>query len=209
MPAVLRKPSLSALQTPTLSPREAPRPRVGYTPSFDGVLNSGESWVARRRISETPTKPGGGSSQQDSISSGIREEKEEDSRTNSDHRIPEDSSIISSSSAQISADESRLYAAAATTGTESSLHSSSVVPISINGTVNLHKQGVDSKDIGPPPGLIDLAAVEWSYKDPTGQIQGTLSIFFYRSILNPMQDHFERISCKNGITMVTFRLISR
>jgi PERQ amino acid-rich with GYF domain-containing protein len=26
---------------------------------------------------------------------------------------------------------------------------------------------------GPPPGIPDLASVEWSYKDPSGQVQGT------------------------------------
>ncbi|KAF8912932.1 hypothetical protein CPB84DRAFT_1759918 [Gymnopilus junonius] len=160
VPSVLRKPSLSTLQTPTLSPREPPRPRVGYTPSFDGVLNSGESWMARRRTSETPTKPGGGPLQ-----------KEDTPRAHLNSHMTEDSNTTSSSPSQIHADEHRLYAAAAATGTGSTANPSSAVPVPANETVNLDRLGSDFKGIGPPPGLIDLAAVEWSYKDPTGQIR--------------------------------------
>ncbi|KAF7367313.1 GYF domain-containing protein [Mycena sanguinolenta] len=50
-----RKLSLSSTQGP-MSPRDtalpSPRTRLGHTPTFDGVLNGGESWVARRRASE-------------------------------------------------------------------------------------------------------------------------------------------------------------
>lgn len=31
--------------------------------------------------------------------------------------------------------------------------------------------------VGPPPGLVDLASIEWSYKDPSGQIQGLSRVF--------------------------------
>ncbi|KDR85272.1 hypothetical protein GALMADRAFT_234036 [Galerina marginata CBS 339.88] len=176
MPALPRKPSLSALQNPALSPREAPRARVGYAPGFDGVLNNGESWMARRRTSETATKPGSGSSheavdnQHDFITSGIREEKEDDSRMNAQPRTRPDPNFLPSSSPRAQSDEPRPYATAG--GTGSTLNASQVNSFPATGTINGEKLLSDHKDVGPPPGLMDLAAVEWSYKDPTGQVQG-------------------------------------
>lgn len=178
MPALLRKPSLSALQTPTLSPREAPRSRVGYTPSFDGVLNNGDSWVARRRTSEASMKLGTGPSRETNdvqlgiMGSGIREEKEEEPRKSIQLPPPsDDSNIFVSSSPRVHSEEARMFATAnanvATLQTSSQMNS-----FSVNGTNNSDPFPVDRADIGPPPGLVDLAAIEWSYKDPTGQIQG-------------------------------------
>ena len=147
-----------------MSPREAsPRTKVGYTPSFDGVLNNGDSWVARRRT-EASTKTGNGpgrevsENQQGSRSSGILEEKEDLKQ--------EDSSFLTTSSSQ-----ARQYSAVVG-GLDSGTSTDHPDGFTPNGSINSRVYGAD---IGPPPGLIDLAAVEWSYKDPTGQVQGMFS----------------------------------
>uniref|UniRef100_A0A8H7YAI1 GYF domain-containing protein n=1 Tax=Psilocybe cubensis TaxID=181762 RepID=A0A8H7YAI1_PSICU len=176
MPALPRKPSLSALQTPTLSPREPPRSRVGYTPGFDGVLNNGDSWVARRRSSETSMKIGTGSSREGNepqlgiMGSGIREEKEEDSRQTIQHPPSDDSNAFVTSSPRVHSEDPRVFTN--TNSNAAPLQTSSQSSFSVNGVNNSESFPVDRADIGPPPGLVDLAAVEWSYKDPTGQIQG-------------------------------------
>lgn len=147
-----------------MSPREAtPRTKVGYTSSFDGVLNNGDSWAARRRT-EASMKTGNGpgreasEKQQGSRSSGILEEKED---------IKQDgSSFFATSSPQ-----ARQYSAVVgglDSGTSTNHHDG----FTPNGSINSRAFGTE---IGPPPGLIDLAAIEWSYKDPTGQIQGAFS----------------------------------
>ncbi|KAF8973854.1 hypothetical protein BDZ97DRAFT_1777173 [Flammula alnicola] len=172
-----RKPSLSALQAPALSPREAsPRTRVGYTPSFDGVLNNGESWVARRRSSEASMKTGNGQGReatdtQQTKTSGIREEKEDESGESSRHS-GEDQSFFPPSSPYLHTEEPRQYSTVAggTDATTNGVQAESFPPT--NGTTNPSIYGNDRTEVGPPPGLIDLAAVEWSYKDPTGQVQG-------------------------------------
>lgn len=147
-----------------MSPREAsPRTKVGYTPSFDGVLNNGDSWVARRRTEasmKTGNTPGREASekQQGPRSSGILEEREDIKQ--------EDSSFFTTSSPQ-----ARQYSAVVgglDSGTSTNHHDG----FTPNGSINSRAYGAD---IGPPPGLIDLAAIEWSYKDPTGQIQGAFS----------------------------------
>ncbi|KIM47935.1 hypothetical protein M413DRAFT_439631 [Hebeloma cylindrosporum] len=157
-----RKPSLSSLQAPAMSPREAsPRTKVGYTPSFDGVLNNGDSWIARRRTEasmKTGNVPGreAAEKQQGSRSSSILEEQEDSKHSG------EDRSFFPASSPQ-----PRQYSAVV--GGMDSGASADRRDAFTNGSINSRAYGTD---IGPPPGLIDLAAIEWSYKDPTGQVQG-------------------------------------
>ncbi|CAA7259986.1 unnamed protein product [Cyclocybe aegerita] len=169
MLTIPRKPSLSALQGPTLSPREAsPRTRVGYTPNFDGVLNSGESWVARRRASEASMKPANGQIREEldpgAKAGGILEEKEDESAGISRTHQADGSFLSSSSSPQILSAEPQLYV-----GTANNANNPNA--FLLNGTSSAHSQP-NHAEVGPPPGLVDLAAVEWSYKDPTGQVQG-------------------------------------
>lgn len=77
---------LSVSNTQGNSPRDgalpSPRTRIGgFTSGFDGVLNGGDSWMARRRTSESVLKVGG-------ASTGTRpESREEDSKG---HNIKED-----------------------------------------------------------------------------------------------------------------------
>jgi len=146
-----------------MSPREAsPRTKVGYTPGFDGVFNSGDSWVARRRT-DVSVKTGNGpgrepsEKQQGSRSSGILEEKEDTKQSG------ENSSFFA-----ISSPQARRYSAVVG-GMDCATSMDHRDGFASNGSVNSRLYGVD---IGPPPGLMDLAAIEWSYKDPTGQVQG-------------------------------------
>ncbi|KAJ7124790.1 hypothetical protein C8R43DRAFT_34674 [Mycena crocata] len=166
-PSVPRKLSLSSAQAP-LSPRDAalpsPRTRIGHTPTFDGVLNGGESWVARRRASEA--KSIGNASREPDPHEGrgseIREEDEDaniDSGGNSGgietpHKIPKATASPSRdppSSAQPKVDDGATYS-----------------PHLQNGT---DLTGIAASN-GPPPGIQDLASVQWSYLDPQGQLQG-------------------------------------
>ncbi|KAJ3516789.1 hypothetical protein NLJ89_g912 [Agrocybe chaxingu] len=163
-----RKPSLSALQGPALSPREAsPRTRVGYTPNFDGVLNSGESWVARRRASEASMKPANGQIREEldpGAKAGILEEKEDEPAGISRTHQADGSFLPSSSSPRILSAEPQQYVGNANNANNRNA-------FSLNGTTSAYSQP-NQAEAGPPPGLVDLAAVEWSYKDPTGQVQG-------------------------------------
>ena len=164
---VSRNPSLSAQQNPAIS--STARPRVGYTPSFDGVLNNGESWVARRRTSEASLKSGITlgrdvvDSQQGSKASGIQEEREDSSGQKPKTTI-EDHSPYLSSSPHILSDEPQFLHA---TDVHEPFAQSRQLPRRESPSATLY-----AHERTPPPGLLDLLAVEWSYKDPTGQIQG-------------------------------------
>lgn len=171
-----RKQSLSSLQQPLMTPRDAavpsPRNRVGFTPNFDGVLNGGDSWVARRRASETSLRSGVGTSrdqgdQIDSKASEIREEEEDGGR----HlQAPEH--------VQEKQDVSRPHATSTTAPSQCNNTTSlpdgqiDMAHPSIGANGSIVPEPVDNLTNGPPPGLLDLASVEWSYKDPSGQVQG-------------------------------------
>lgn len=180
-----RKPSLSALQAPLLSPRDmSPRTRVGYTPNFDGVLNNGESWTARRRISEsslkaaaaaTATTPGRDGGDHSTKALGIREEKEDEQNNGSRSHHGDNQNVFASSSPHLRSEEPQQYEAVGGV-LDSSSNGTQTGPFGINGTSNTTLFGNNHANVGPPPGLIDLAAVEWSYKDPSGQVQGTHAV---------------------------------
>jgi PERQ amino acid-rich with GYF domain-containing protein len=165
---VSRNPSLPTLQTPVISSRETARPRVGYTPSFDGVLNNGESWVARRRASEASLKLGntlGRDVVDASKVSGIHEEREDGSGHKLEVTIEDQSPYLSSSPHVLSEEPHQFLLA---TDVHEPLTQGSQLPRkeSPSATLYVHER------TSPPPGLLDLLAIEWSYKDPTGQIQG-------------------------------------
>ena len=69
--------------------------------------------------------------------------------------------------------------------------------------------GQDTAANNPPPGLGNLADIEWSYLDPQGQIQGEYSLV---SLYNGsphesgIQVLLRRNSCSAGITRVTSML---
>ncbi|KAF7310551.1 GYF domain-containing protein [Mycena chlorophos] len=111
-----RRLSLSNTQTPVSPALPSPRTRFGQPPTFDGVLNGGESWVARRRLSEAKaTNASRDPESHDGRTTDIREEDEDPPKP--------------------------------------------AAPV---------KQPTPPN---PPPPQ-DLAAVQWSYLDPQGQLQG-------------------------------------
>ncbi|KAF9458750.1 hypothetical protein BDZ94DRAFT_1269950 [Collybia nuda] len=160
-----RKQSLSSLQPPLMSPRDialpSPRTRVGYTPNFDGVLNNGESWVARRRASEASLKSSAGASRDpgdqviDSKAPEIQEEEEESSLTSRKGNRDESGSLSGGSA--FKSDGAAF---------QDNLNIGADMSHSYNQPV------YEQMSNGPPPGIPDLASIEWSYKDPQGQIQG-------------------------------------
>jgi PERQ amino acid-rich with GYF domain-containing protein len=169
---VPRKLSLSGSMSSSSSPLPNPRVRVGFGSNFDGVLNGGDSWVARRKASEgllktgvTQVSRGEGDHQQDNQDGEVKDgeagrlctERQESVVQQSQgaistDRLP-DSRDIDASLAEVSTKTQSLAVEPA------SSHSVEDSPASI-------------PPIGPPPGIQDLASVEWSYLDPQGHVQG-------------------------------------
>ncbi|KAG7450136.1 uncharacterized protein BT62DRAFT_961749 [Guyanagaster necrorhizus] len=173
--SIPRKLSLSSMQSP-MSPRDtglpSPRPsRMGA--GFDGVLNGGDSWVARRRASEGLAKSGGGTTrdpggeyQPDGRSSEIKEEDESPSQAMDSDPHPDGLHPHSAG------DETT--AAAGTSRSPTQNLDASVTQMSL-GNDNGHSSSASPANSSagyPPPGLTDVSNVEWSYLDPQGQIQG-------------------------------------
>lgn len=172
-PAIPRKQSLSSLQAPAMSPREvgvpSPRTRVGYTPSFDGVLNGGDSWVARRRASEASQKPGGGHGGENDFSEKTERIKEEKEEENDSAGPLRNSSSGALDNGAPSSNEFGGFHIAKGVGDLAG----GIGQLSLNTNISSPVDNIQNHSaIGAPPGLIDLASVEWSYKDPTGTIQG-------------------------------------
>lgn len=179
-----RKLSLSSVQGPLTSPRDSnfpsPRNRIGTTSGFDGVLNGGESWVARRRASEAKTsgvvtsrgEPSG--EPHDTKGLEITEEEEENnhkdlhSPNTQDRPSPHEPSPSPQPDSTISGGTSVSQPSPAQ-GIETNLANLSISNSNNTGAVDL---AAGAAAIGPPPGLSDLASVEWSYLDPQGQVQG-------------------------------------
>lgn len=177
-----RKLSLSSVQGPLTSPRDSnfpsPRNRIGTTSGFDGVLNGGESWVARRRASEGLSKTGGaatsrdepGGEPRDTKGLEITEEEEENNihspntqdRPSPHEPSPQPDSLISGGTSNVSQPSPAQ-------GMETNIATLSISNSNNTGSVDL---AASAAAIGPPPGLSDLASVEWSYLDPQGQVQG-------------------------------------
>jgi len=189
-----RKLSVSGLQQPLASPRDAapPPPRGRNGPGFDGVLGSGESWNMRRRGSETRPRIGGSAARDSGINGqvdevsemrlkdraeGVQEsdradkpiildkapitqsspqrDQQEDGafqRTESGHALSQNQSIDDSGQAHLSN-----VTSATMTSTEPVTNAQSQVP-SVTGTT-------------------DLTAIEWSYLDTQGIVQGEWSRF--------------------------------
>ncbi|KAJ7293786.1 hypothetical protein C8J57DRAFT_1269996 [Mycena rebaudengoi] len=159
-----RKLSLSGIQAP-LSPRDAglpsPRTRIGHTPTFDGVLNGGESWVARRRASEaksvgnTSRDPG---DHHDGRATELREEDEDASLASGGTPNPHETASPSGGGL---ATPEQPKAAEYDKGATYSPHIQNGPDLTGPAAPN-----------GPPPGIQDLASIQWSYLDPQGQLQG-------------------------------------
>lgn len=122
-------------------------PRTRITPGFDGVLaGGGESWTARRRASEGLSRAGMVASRDEN---GI--DHGPDIREESEHDMQ---------AAHDGRNDIR-----GLQGSLGQLH------ISDNSNYNGNQYHGD-----PAPNLtVDLENVEWTYRDPQGQTQGTLS----------------------------------
>ncbi|KAL1688359.1 hypothetical protein GGG16DRAFT_116094 [Schizophyllum commune] len=148
-----RKLSLTGTQAPILSPRDpslqSPRTRMPYSPGFDGVLNSGGSWLSRRR-GDADTGHTPRDSEQDDKAQVIAEEDENGN--------PPAAQNLPSGSAQ--------QANGITTGPNSLANG--VAQMSFGTTGN------GTNGTAPPgiPPVVDLTAVEWSYIDPQQNVQG-------------------------------------
>lgn len=155
-----------------MSPRDAavpsPRTRVGYTSNFDGVLNNGDSWVARRRASEASLKSGAGTFRDsgdqapDGKAPEIREEEEDGNHEPRKENGDEPDSLSGGSSSKTISDGAAFQ--------DDPNISTNMSHLSLD-TYNQPAQ--EQMGNGPPPGITDLTSIEWSYKDPQGQIQGT------------------------------------
>ena len=118
--------------------------------------------MSRRRYSEASLKVSGTEFQIEGFASkpvGIAEVREEDSATAVRVRKEEGTFLSPTSASAIPTTHSELSATKETVE-------------NISGTASLPTTYRDYQEIGQSPVIVDLVAVEWSYKDPTGQIQG-------------------------------------
>jgi PERQ amino acid-rich with GYF domain-containing protein len=192
-PTLNRKQSLSALQSPGVNTRSntgqpSPRVRQGFSGGgFDGVLGS-EAWTSRRRISEA-SRPGAISRDSSSGLSGESGEKGDavqDGRDDDQGRVNGTGQGVNSSTASDSAPGVQ-------TNANGQANKSA-------GTANHSGNGLNL----PEP--TDLAAVEWSYKDPSGNIQGKRNELIMRHRLTPSSRSFPR---RYYAEMVRRRLLCR
>ncbi|KAF9269924.1 hypothetical protein L218DRAFT_952115 [Marasmius fiardii PR-910] len=159
-----RKLSLSG-QPPLGSPRDIGLPsprRLGHTPSFDGVLNGGESWIARRRTSEGLGKTSGVTREPSGEENEIREEEEARVEEKPD---PEDSSTLPT--------QPGLQANASGIGSQRPEDiESGISQLSLDQKTQGLLNSPNPPPASAPPLPADLASIEWSYLDPQGQVQG-------------------------------------
>ncbi|KDQ54906.1 hypothetical protein JAAARDRAFT_160210 [Jaapia argillacea MUCL 33604] len=181
-PSIPRKLSTSALHGQLNSPRESglpsPRPRVGFSSGFDGVLNGGDSWSLRRRASEGLVK-----SHSDSPSDrkGHDIKEEEESGNIDPHHLGNGSGVDDSDPS--SSQHLLPNAPHTTTPMDDSFGGGLAQNV---GTLSLAENPGAGQTVDPSggtpdpdrangdhsPGSLDLGAVQWSYLDPQGQIQG-------------------------------------
>lgn len=182
---VPRKLSLSSPQGALGSPRDSglpsPRTRGPLAPGFDGILNSGETWVSRRRASESGTRLNSGiasrTDDDDELQSASRlkiDEQEEEQ-----HRHPE--SIDTDPPGE---NVSSQNSSAPSQGPEQSVVDNSAPP-SMNGTERPTSPTFHSPTHSVPAGNVSVqlstpvtaasqpvTTVEWTYLDPQGHVQG-------------------------------------
>lgn len=187
---VPRKLSLSLMQGGTNSPRDSglssPRTRIPTTPGFDGILNAPDSWTSRRRASEAGAKSGTGN---EYINDKEIKEEEEPQGGGWGHAAQNGDLNVHNHQAA----DDRMHSA--TVDVPDGLPSEARVIDRDIANHSLGDQGFagqvpttpssshtnpDTANAGPPPGIADVASVEWSYLDPQGQVQGkSLEIFIY------------------------------
>lgn len=178
-----RKLSLSSIQGGSLaSPRDAalpsPRTRTGGTPGFEGVL--GESWSSRRR-GDSLSKPG---------AEAIPRREREPAESKSPY-IKEEEEDTVRKAGQNGSDGADPAAPHITTtngvggrNTADSVHGVSNGVAGLNLGANPDSASVEATGGLPskPPGLTDLANIEWSYLDPQGNVQGGYMLTVFRAV---------------------------
>lgn len=183
-----RKLSLSSPQGPLGSPRDSglppPRTRGPLAPGFDGILNSGETRVSRRRTSESGTRLSSGiglrADDDDELQSTSRLKIDE--RDEEQHCQPESNDAPNPRDETVSSQNPGVPPMSSQ-GPEQSVVDNTVSP-SINGTERptFHSptQPVPTESVPQPltpvtaasQPVTNPATVEWSYLDPQGQVQG-------------------------------------
>lgn len=127
--------------------------------------------MARRRASEASQRPGGntanhgGDGDTHERTEGIKEEREEE--------VDERRSLQDSSPGVADNNSSPSHEPDVQSAKDPSSLVHGVGQLSLNTNISSPIDGPQKHPgIGAPPGLGDLASIEWSYKDPTGTIQG-------------------------------------
>jgi PERQ amino acid-rich with GYF domain-containing protein len=190
-----RKLSLSSPQGPLGSPRDSglpsPRTRGPLAPGFDGILNSGETWVSRRRASESGTRLSSGvapradddAEQQSASRLKIDEQEEELYRHSESIDTPDllgdnvSPQSLSAPSGNSQGPEPFVVDNAASpsmNGTErptsptfhSPTHSAPAESIPAQPLANSTPVTAASQPVTNP------ASIEWTYLDPQGHVQG-------------------------------------
>ncbi|KAI9059585.1 hypothetical protein FKP32DRAFT_1668552 [Trametes sanguinea] len=162
-----RKLSLSNMQGGLMSPRDGalPSPRV-RVPGFDGVLS--ETWSARRRNAD-PNKANNGLNKSDKEGEGDAKGPENKEQGDAARDPQNGGAEIGGGSANVN--KATNGAGDANVSTAANQLDGQLSKLSINGQPETNPQpAVDASK--PPPGLGDLASIEWSYLDPQGNVQG-------------------------------------
>ncbi|TFK57684.1 hypothetical protein OE88DRAFT_1651547 [Heliocybe sulcata] len=170
-----------ALNSPRDGGMPSPRTRVGFAPGFDGVLNGGEGWNLRRRPSEGPLRTANSSidhGSADSPSDSQHQIKEEEESTEANGQTSTGArnfmANASGGGPSVSAGNASQNPSDTTTGLDNG-----IAGLSIGSSTDPNNSGglsavppSNPAPGAPPPGLTDLASIEWSYLDPQGQVQG-------------------------------------
>jgi PERQ amino acid-rich with GYF domain-containing protein len=190
-----RKLSLSSTQGPLGSPRDSslpsPRTRGPLNPGFDGILNSGETWVSRRRASESGTRLNSGATTRaegnDEPQSASRlkiDEEEEEHHLHSESIDPPDplgQSASSQDSSLPTADslpepeQFHIHNAVSSPMNGSEVPTSSMLhtaPHPLAADDQPSTNTVPATSASQP--ATNPASIEWSYLDPQGLVQGTI-----------------------------------
>lgn len=143
---------------------------------FDGVLSSGESWMARRKAAEGLSKPTGAPKadvgEGENTAVHIKEEEEE----------PNIQAIDSSEDTSAQSGVSQNHEPSGDSRTQAVSQAMGDLSLRNNGHLD---PGISSGNPAPaamassPPmsqPIQDLANVEWSYLDPQGNVQGRIQI---------------------------------
>lgn len=192
--SIPRKLSLSSTQGPLGSPRDgslpSPRTRGPVAPSFDGILNSGETWVSRRRASESGTRLNSGATRGDGDTepqSGNRlkiDEVEEEQQRHSESRPDSTDKNPPQNSGSSPGDSPQGTTMPVNDGANSSPMNDPDGSTTFHGVTRPPAQvpmdSLPAHSLANPVPVTaasqhvsNPASVEWSYLDPQGQVQGT------------------------------------